>query len=61
MVRQGETDEFLFVVNHNSSKAQIDYANWKGVDILSGQPISGTESLAGFAVRIVQRSLKSVG
>jgi len=61
MVRQGETEEFLFVVNHNSSKSKIDYANWKGVDILNGQPISGTESLAGFAVRIVQRSLESVG
>ena len=59
MVRQGEAGEFLFVVNHNSSEAKIDYADWRGIDLLTGQPISGMGNLASFAVLIIQRSLQS--
>ncbi len=55
-VRSSDAGEFLFVVNHQATAAAIDFLDWRGTDLLSGQSCSGRMTLEPFGVRILPRS-----
>jgi len=56
-LRQGTEQEFLFVINHQSDPAPVNYGAWTGsADLLSpGTPVAATEELPGLAVRLLCR------
>jgi beta-galactosidase len=59
-LRRGDCEEFLFIINHQRTSATVTYGAWTGAaDLLSpGFTAPFTEELAGFAVRILQRSIR---
>jgi len=60
-LRANDQDEFLFVINHQPTESEIDFANWAGVDLLTKKICSGRESIPGFGVKILKRSRPSAG
>nr|MCU0793905.1 Beta-galactosidase C-terminal domain [Opitutaceae bacterium] len=55
--RRTDTEEFLFVINHDRTPAWIDYDTWAGAeDLLAPErPVPPAENLPPFAVRILRR------
>jgi beta-galactosidase len=54
-VRETETAEFLFVINHEAKPGEVDFGAWTGTDLLSGAPCAGAVELEPFGVRLVRR------
>lgn len=55
-VRVGDGAEFLFVVNHQPTAAPVNFLDWRGADLLSGQECAGEMTLEPFGVRILRKT-----
>lgn len=57
--RHSDTEEFLFVINHDRAPAPFEYGAWAGAEDLldPAHPTPDREELAPFAVRILRRPL----
>lgn len=59
MVRVGADEEFLFVINHEATPTTIDFTNWSGRDLITGEACAGSVALAPFGVHVVGRPIQS--
>ncbi len=55
-LRTTAEQEFLFVINQGDSPGQVRYGEWSGAaDLLDGSRVAESESLPGFAARVLAR------
>jgi len=57
-VRVGASDEFLFVINHETRPVSIDFSTWSGRDLITGESCASVSTLPPFGVRVVSRAIQ---
>ena len=52
--RVGERGSFVFVLNHNQQPKDVRFGDQRLTDLMTGEPVSGTRTIAGRDVMILR-------